>query len=109
MKTYAEMSEEEREKLLATIMNPVWMNDEDVLKHPVATVKMIARCGDAECVMECLPYIREWEEKGERVTMRRVLKQMCLLYGVADIMPDLEKKLAEMEEKKRSGDNGCNS
>ena len=93
MKKYAEMTEEERMKLISTLSVRTWQDDDRVLKHPSATIRMLAGMGDEEYVLECLPYVEDWEANGERVTMLRIFKKMTELYGLDEkiLAEDLRK------------------
>ena len=92
MKELSQMTKEEKEELLRVVSNPVFMDDSRAMGHPVATISMIAVMDDAECLKSCLPTISEWEERGEKVTMQRVLKLLAELYDVDSLLQEVQDK-----------------
>lgn len=68
------------------LKNPT-LNDTRILKHPLATVKMLASIGNYQSLLFLLPEIAQWEANGEEVRMKRVRHLLISangLYGKLD-------------------------
>lgn len=83
---FCDMSEDERSRVMRTLSNPLWTDEysDDRFDYAYETIRLVATVTDDWFLMRAVPWIRQWDQDGERICMRRIYDGLVESAGVDD-------------------------